>query len=322
MRRYLVQRVLAFLPILIGVSLLVFMAIRLIPGDVITATLGTEAGMLTDTQRESLRRYYGLDRPVSEQYVNWITRAVVGDLGISTRHGKPVTELIAERFPVTLQLALMAVTLGLLVGVPLGIIAAVRYNSILDLLVRLLALAGLVMPGFLVGTLIIFVLSTVFGFLPNAGNFARFNENPGLNLQQMIFPAITLGFAFSASIMRMTRSSMLEVLGEDYVRTARSKGLRERQVVTRHALRNALIPVVTLVGVEMGYLLGGTFIIETLFSLPGLGRLLINAISQRDYALVQGATLFIAFTFVLINLVIDLLYAAVDPRISYERNRA
>ncbi|MBN8590994.1 MAG: ABC transporter permease [Anaerolineae bacterium] len=298
------------------------MAIRLIPGDVITATLGTEAGMLTDTQRESLRRYYGLDRPVSEQYVNWITRAVVGDLGISTRHGKPVTELIAERFPVTLQLALMAVTLGLLVGVPLGIIAAVRYNSILDLLVRLLALAGLVMPGFLVGTLIIFVLSTVFGFLPNAGNFARFNENPGLNLQQMIFPAITLGFAFSASIMRMTRSSMLEVLGEDYVRTARSKGLRERQVVTRHALRNALIPVVTLVGVEMGYLLGGTFIIETLFSLPGLGRLLINAISQRDYALVQGATLFIAFTFVLINLVIDLLYAAVDPRISYERNRA
>lgn len=322
MRRYLIQRVLAFLPILIGVSLLVFMAIRLIPGDVITATLGTEAGMLTDTQRESLRRYYGLDRPVSEQYVNWITRAVVGDLGISTRHGKPVTELIAERFPVTLQLALMAVTLGLLVGVPLGIIAAVRYNSILDLLVRLLALAGLVMPGFLVGTLIIFVLSTVFGFLPNAGNFARFNENPGLNLQQMIFPAITLGFAFSASIMRMTRSSMLEVLGEDYVRTARSKGLRERQVVTRHALRNALIPVVTLVGVEMGYLLGGTFIIETLFSLPGLGRLLINAISQRDYALVQGATLFIAFTFVLINLVIDLLYAAVDPRISYERNRA
>mgnify|MGYP000952836705 CR=1 FL=1 len=322
MRRYLVQRVLAFLPILIGVSLLVFMAIRLIPGDVITATLGTEAGMLTDTQRESLRRYYGLDRPVTEQYVNWITRAVVGDLGISTRHGKPVTELIAERFPVTLQLALMAVTLGLLVGLPLGIIAAVRYNSILDLLVRVLALAGLVMPGFLVGTLIIFVLSTVFGFLPNAGNFARFNENPGLNLQQMIFPAITLGFAFSASIMRMTRSSMLEVLGEDYVRTARSKGLRERQVVTRHALRNALIPVVTLVGVEMGYLLGGTFIIETLFSLPGLGRLLINAISQRDYALVQGATLFIAFTFVLINLVIDLLYAAVDPRISYERNRA
>jgi peptide/nickel transport system permease protein len=321
-RRYLIQRVLAFLPILIGVSLLVFMAIRLIPGDVITATLGTEAGMLTDTQRESLRRYYGLDRPVTEQYVNWITRAVVGELGTSTRHGKPVTELIAERFPVTLQLALMAVTLGLLVGVPLGIIAAVRYNSILDLLVRLLALAGLVMPGFLVGTLIIFVLSTVFGFLPNAGNFARFNENPGLNLQQMIFPAITLGFAFSASIMRMTRSSMLEVLGEDYVRTARSKGLRERQVVTRHALRNALIPVVTLVGVEMGYLLGGTFIIETLFSLPGLGRLLINAISQRDYALVQGATLFIAFTFVLINLVIDLLYAAVDPRISYERNRA
>ncbi len=321
MRRYLIQRLLAFIPILIGVSLLVFMAIRLIPGDVITATLGTEAGMLTDAQRESLRRYYALDRPPIEQYLTWAGKAVMGDLGISTRHGKPVTELIAERFPVTLQLALMAVSLGLVIGVPLGIVAAVRHNSILDLSVRLLALAGLVMPGFLVGTLIIYVLSTVFRILPNAGNFVRFNQDPLLNLQQMIFPAITLGFAFSAAIMRTTRSSMLEVLGEDYVRTARSKGLRDRQVINRHALRNALIPVITLVGVEMGYLLGGTFIIETLYSLPGLGRLLVNAISQRDYALVQGATLFIAFTFVLINLAIDLLYAAVDPRISYERSR-
>lgn len=322
MRRYIAQRLLAFIPILIGVSLLVFGAIRLIPGDVITATLGTEAGMLTENQRAALREYYGLDRPVTEQYLGWAARAVTGDLGLSTRHGKPVTELIGERFPVTLQLAVMAVTLALAVGIPLGIAAAVYNNSPLDLLVRLLALLGLVMPGFLVGTLVIFVLSTVFGVLPNAGNFVRFNENPGLNLQQMIFPAFTLGFAFSASVMRMTRSSMLEVLGEDYVRTARSKGLREGRIITHHALRNALIPVITLVGVEMGYLLGGAFIIETLFSLPGLGRLLVNAISQRDYAVVQGATLFIAFSFVLINLVIDLLYAAVDPRISYERTRA
>lgn len=319
MRRYLLQRLFAFLPILIGVSLLVFTAIRLIPGDVITATLGTEAGMLTDAQRESLRSYYGLDRPVVEQYARWAAGAVTGDLGVSTRHGKPVTDLIGDRFPVTLQLALMAVTLALLVGIPLGILAAVRHNTVFDLFVRMLALAGLVMPGFLVGTLIIYLLSTVFGVLPNAGNFVRFNEDPGLNLRQMIFPAITLGFAFSASVMRMTRSSMLEVLGDDYVRTARGKGLRERRVITQHALRNALIPVVTLVGVEMGYLLGGTFIIETLFSLPGLGRLLVNAISQRDYALVQGATLFIASVFVLINLLVDLVYATVDPRISYDR---
>lgn len=321
MRRYILQRLIAFVPILLGVSLMVFFAIRLIPGDVITATLGTEAGMLTEAQRESLRQYYGLDKPPVEQYFVWLSQAVQGNLGASTRHGKPVLELIGERFPVTMQLALMAVVIGLLVGVPFGILSSVRHNSVFDLLGRLFALAGLAMPSFLVGTLIIYILSTVFKILPNSGNFVRFADNPSLNFQQMIFPAMTLGFAFSASVMRMTRSSMLEVLGEDYIRTARSKGLRERSVIQNHALRNAFIPVITLVGVEMGYLLGGTFIVETLFSLPGLGRLTVNAISQRDYALVQGAVLFIAFNFVLINLLVDLIYAAADPRISYDRQR-
>jgi len=178
-------------------------------------------------------------------------------------------------------------------------------------------LMGLAMPNFLVGTLIIYGLSVYFGILPNAGDYVEFTEDPIRNLEQLIFPALTLGFSFSASVMRTTRSAMMEVLNEDYIRTARSKGLPERTVIMRHGLRNAFIPVLTLVGVEVGYLLGGTVIIEQIFALPGLGRLALNAISQRDYALIQGVTLFIAVTFMLVNLVVDVIYAWLDPRISY-----
>jgi peptide/nickel transport system permease protein len=215
----------------------------------------------------------------------------------------------------------MAMSIALAVGIPLGLLSAIRHNSIIDLLSQLFALIGLSLPNFVIGTLIIYVLSVYFGVLPNAGDYVSLAEDPLRNLQQLFFPAITLGFSFSASVMRMTRSSMLEVLHDDYVRTARSKGLTEIRVITRHALRNALIPVITLIGIEMGYLLGGTFIVEQLFALPGIGRLVVNAISEREYALVQGATLFIAVNFVMINLGIDLVYAIIDPRISYDRNR-
>lgn len=317
MLRYLTQRIIAFIPTLLGVSVLVFVAIRLIPGDAITATLGTEAGMLTEAQRASLEQYYGLDKPPLQQYFVWIGEAVQGNLGYSIRHGKPVLELILDRFPLTLELALMSLFIGLAVGVPFGILSAVYHNSIIDLIGRLFSLIGLAVPNFLLGTLIIYVLSVYFKILPNAGDYVSFAENPLLNIQQLFFPAVTLGSAFAASVMRMTRSSMLEVLGEDYVRTARSKGLAERRVITRHALRNALIPVITLIGVQMGYLLGGAFVVEQIFSLPGLGRLTVNAISQREYALVQGVTLFIALNFVVINLLVDIAYAAIDPRISY-----
>lgn len=319
MLRYLTQRIIAFVPTLIGVSVLVFFAIRLIPGNQITATLGTEAGMLTPAQRESLERYYGLDKPPVQQYFVWLGEAMRGNLGFSIRHGKPVLELILDRFPLTLQLALMSVVIALLVGIPVGILSAVYHNSIIDLLGRLFSLIGLSIPNFLLGTLIIYVLSVYFNVLPNSGNYVSFSNDPLRNVQQLFFPAITLGFAFAASVMRMTRSSMLEVLGEDYVRTARSKGLSENRVVTRHALRNALIPVITLIGVQMGYLLGGAFIVEQIFTLPGIGRLAVNAISQREYALVQGVTLFIALNFVVINLLVDLAYAAIDPRIAYDR---
>ncbi|MEP7291619.1 MAG: ABC transporter permease [Chloroflexota bacterium] len=317
MLRYLTQRAIAFIPTLLGVSILIFGAIRLVPGNAISAMLGTEAGMLTDVQRASLEAYFGLDQPPVQQYFNWLGGVVRGDLGLSMRFGQPVLNLLLERFPVTLQLAIMALIVALVVGIPLGIISSISRNPVIDLIARLFALLGLAMPNFLLGTLIIFVLSVYFRYLPNSGNYVSLYENPGRNLQQMIFPALTLGFAFAASVMRTTRSAMLEVLGQDYMRTARSKGLGERLVVTRHALRNALIPVVTITGVELGYLLGGTVIVEEIFSLPGIGRLVFNAISQRDYALVQGVALFVALNFVIVNLVVDVIYTAIDPRISY-----
>ncbi len=317
MLRYLSQRAIAFIPTLLGVSILIFTAIRLVPGNAITAMLGTEAGMLTETQRASLEAYFGLDKPAVLQYFNWLGGVLHGDFGLSMRFGQPVLDLILQRFPVTLQLAIMALIIALVVGVPLGILSATSRNAFIDLFARLFALLGLAMPNFLLGTLIIFVLSVYFHYLPNSGDYTPLWENPGQNFQQMIFPAITLGFAFSASVMRTTRSAMLEVLGQDYMRTARSKGLGERVVINRHALRNALIPVVTITGVELGYLLGGTVIIEEIFSLPGIGRLVYNAITQRDYALVQGVALFVALNFVVVNLVVDVIYTAIDPRISY-----
>jgi peptide/nickel transport system permease protein len=317
MLRYLRQRAIAFVPTLLGISVLVFVAIRLVPGDAIIAMLGTEAGMLTETQRASLEEYFGLDKPAPVQYVTWLGNIVRGDLGYSVRHSEAVGTIILQRFPVTLQLALMSLIIALLVGVSIGVFSAVYHNSMVDLVGRLFALLGLAIPNFLLGTLIIYGLSVFFGILPNSGDYVDFVEDPLLNLQQLIFPAITLGFSFAASLMRTTRSAMLEIMGEDYVRTARSKGLRERSIIVRHALRNALIPVVTLAGVEMGYLLGGAVIVEEIFALPGLGRLALNAISQRDYALVQGVALFIALNFVLINLLVDLIYAAIDPRITY-----
>ncbi len=321
MFRYIVQRLIAMIPTLIGVTLLVFIAIRLVPGDAIVTMLGTEAGMLTERQRAALEAYFGLDKPAVEQYFSWMGDMLRGDLGFSVRHGKPVLDLIIQRFPVTAELAVVSLVIALSIGITLGTLSAVMHNSLVDLFGRFFSLIGLAAPNFLIATLLIYVLSVYFGILPNAGDYVDFSENPTKNLQQIFFPALTLGFSFSASVMRTTRSAMLEVLGEDYIRTARAKGLRSWTVLFRHALRNAIIPVVTLAGVELGYLLGGAVIIENIFALPGLGRLAFTAISQRDYALIQGTTLFIAVNFVLINLIVDLIYSMVDPRITYDRKK-
>jgi len=318
MRQHLIRRLLASMITLLGISVMVFGAIRLVPGDQITAQLGTEAGMLSDEQRASLERYYGLDRPPVEQYFTWATNALQGNFGFSIRQGREVLPLILERFPVTLELAILSVLIALLIGIPVGIIAALRRNTWIDFFGRVFSMLGLSVPNFLLGTLIIYILSVYFGILPNSGNYVDFFEDPNTNLQQLIFPAITMGFSFAASIMRMTRSAMLEVLNESYVRTARSKGLPERTVILRHALRNALIPVVTLIGIEFGYLLGGAFITEQIFALPGIGRLAINAITQREYALVQGIAMFIVFNFIVINFIVDMIYGLLDPRVTYD----
>lgn len=312
---YVVQRLLTFPLILLGVSVLVFVSIRLVPGDAITAMLGTEAGLLTPAQRSALAAYFGIDQPVWSQYLRWLSGLFQGDLGISSIYGKPVLAIILERFPLTLQLALMSMVIALSVGVPLGVFAATRNEKPSDLIVRMLAMLGQSTPSFVIGVLIIYVLSVFFGFVPAMGTFTPLFVDPLASLSQLIFPAITLGFAFAASVTRISRSAMLDVLSDDYIRTARSKGASQRSVVWRHALPNALIPVVTLSGVEFGYLLGGAVIVEQIFALPGLGRLVLDAITQRDYALVQGTVLFIAFNFLLVNLLVDLAYVALDPRI-------
>lgn len=312
---YVTQRLATFPLILLGVSIVVFVAIRLVPGDAITAMLGTEAGLLTPAQRAALAAYFGIDQPWPVQYWRWLTGLFQGDFGVSVIYGKPVLQVILERFPLTLELAVLAMLIALSVGIPAGVFAATHNEKFSDLAVRIFAMLGQSTPNFVLGLVIIFVLSVVFGMLPAMGEFTPLFVDPLRNLGQLIFPALTLGFAFAASVTRISRSAMLDVLSDDYVRTARSKGTSARDVVWKHALPNALIPVVTLSGVEFGYLLGGAVIVEQIYALPGLGRMVLDAISQRDYALVQGSVLFIALNFMVVNLLVDLAYVALDPRI-------
>lgn len=315
---YPLKRLLVFPVVMFGVSVFVFIALRLVPGDAITAMLGTESGLLTPTQRDALAAYFGLDQNWFVQFWRWLAGVLQGDLGVSTTFGQPVLIIILEHFPLTLELAILSMLIALGLGLPLGIFAATRKNSAADLAVRVIAMIGQSTPSFVVGLLLIFTLSVGFGVLPQMGSFVPFREDPLGNLSQMILPALTLGTAFAAAVIRMSRSAMLDILREDYVRTARSKGMPRRWVIWRHALPNALIPVVTLSGIEFGYLLGGAVLVEQIFALPGLGRVVLEAIQQRDYALVQGSVLFIAFNFMVINLLVDLAYAALDPRIRFD----
>ncbi|MCV0425652.1 MAG: ABC transporter permease [Roseibium sp.] len=315
---YPIKRLLVFPLVMLGVAIFVFVAIRLVPGDAITAMLGTESGLLTPAQRESLSAYFGLDQNWFVQFWRWLAGVLQGDLGISTTYGQPVMTIIWEHFPLTLELAVLSMLIALIIGIPAGIYAATNKDRPSDLIVRIVAMFGQSTPSFVVGLLLVYLLSVGFGVLPEMGTFVPITEDPVANLAQMILPAITLGTAFAAAVIRMSRSTMLDILQEDYVRTARSKGMPRRRVIWRHALPNALIPVITLSGVEFGYLLGGAVLVEQIFALPGLGRTVLNAILQRDYALVQGSVLFIAFNFMIVNLLVDLAYAALDPRIRFE----
>jgi len=299
---------------LLGVSLLTFLFIRLIPGDAIAARLGTSTA-LTPDQLASLRSYFGLDQPLPLQYWNWLTSLLRGDAGYSIRTGRPVFLEIAQRLPATLELALAATAIALAVGLPLGLLSALRPRSRLDVAARIGGLVGLSLPNFWLGTLIIVLFSLYLRWLPNTGGYVDLLQDPLGNLRLLLFPAVTLGLALAAATMRMTRSAMLDVLGADYVRTATAKGLAPRVVVRRHVLKNGLIVVITLLGIQVGQLLGGAVVVEEIFSVPGVGRLLLNAIVQRDYALVQGAVLVIAILFVALNIIVDLLYGYLDPRI-------
>ena len=317
MQRYIARRLIILIPTLLGVSIVTFTLIRLIPGDALDTLIGTQYA-LTEEQAAAMRSYFGIDKPLHEQYWVWLTSALQGDMGYSIRTGKPVLPQILAHYPLTLELTLLATLVAICIGLPIGMLSAVRTNSAVDLFGRFFTLLGLSLPNFWLGTLIILVLSLFFRWLPNTGGYVDFFEDPLTNLKQLIFPALTLGTAMAAAVMRMTRSAMLEVLGQDYVRTARSKGLSEWIVISGHSLRNALIPVITIVAIQMGYLLGGTVIVEEIFSLPGVGRLTLNAIYQRDYAMVQAAILFIAFNFVVINLLADVAYGFTNPTIRYK----
>lgn len=312
---YLFRRLAEALVTLFGVAVLVFLLLRVLPGDEITARIGIEAGAMTDTQIESLRRYYGLDVPVWQQFFSWITSVLQGNLGVSVTSGRPVADLLRAAFPVTLQLALMATVIGSVVGVLVGVFAASRPDSIRDTTGQGFGLLGLGIPDFILASAIVAVLSARFGYFPSAADYVRFTENPLVNIQQQLYPALVLGFALAATVMRTTRSAYLEMANQDFVRTAMGKGVTDRRIRFRHILRNSLIPIVTITGIQLGYLLGGTIIVEEIFALPGMGRLVLTGIAQREYAVVQSTVLVIAATFVLINLLVDLLYAKIDPRV-------
>ena len=314
MGRYLGMRLLGAIPTLLGVTVLTFLFIRLIPGDAIAARLGTSTA-LSPEQLASLRAYFGLDQPLYQQYWTWLTSLLHGDLGYSIRTGRPVLVEITERLPATLELAAAATLIAVAIGLPLGLLSAMRPRSRADVIARIGGLIGLSLPSFWLGTLIIVFFSLYLRWLPNTGGYVDFVHDPLGNVALIVLPAVTLGVALAAATMRMTRSAMLDVLSADYVRTAWAKGLAGAVIVRRHVLKNGLIVVVTLLGIQVGQLLGGTVVVEEIFSIPGVGRMLLAAIVQRDYALVQGGVLVIAILFVLVNIVVDLLYGYLDPRI-------
>lgn len=312
---YILKRFVLAVPVLLGITIVVFLLVRLIPGDVIDTMLGTE-GSLRPEVRQQLRETLGLDRPLVVQYVTWLGDILQGDLGRSLRTGQPIVENLAGKLPITLELAFLSVVMSMVIAIPLGIISALRRNSLADFLVRLVGTFGLSLPNFWLATMLILIASRYFQWGASLVYISLF-EDPVENLKQMLLPSIALALGLTAVVMRMTRSSMLEVLSQDYIRTARAKGVRERWVIYRHALRNALAPVLTVIGIQTGHLLGGAVIVEQIFGLPGLGWFLLNGIYQRDYPAVQAGVLILAGIFVLVNLVVDVLYAYIDPRIQY-----
>jgi peptide/nickel transport system permease protein len=315
MRVYLVKRLLIAVVTLLGMSMLIFVLMRLAPGN-ITDIIFESAGYVDEADRRKLEVELGIDKPVPVQYMRWLGEFVRGDLGKSYRYDLPAWEVIKPRLPVTLELAVLALGFSVVLGVPFGVISAVRRNRPIDYVLRVLSLAGLSMPSFWLGMVVILLLVRSLGWIPSMTYVSPF-DNLGANLFQFLLPALAVGYRSSALIMRITRATMLEVLREDYIRTAWAKGQRQGPVVWRHALKNASLPVITLIGIEFAFLIGGLIVTETVFNLPGVARYLVDAIQFRDYPIVQNLAMLIAVVVVLANLTVDLLYTWLDPRIKY-----
>jgi peptide/nickel transport system permease protein len=315
MYKYVIRRLLLSIPVLLLSSLIVFGLMRVMPGDALTVLMG-ESGNVSAKDLQKLQKELGLDRPYVEQYGIWLWQMVSLNPGYSIFTNEPITVALKKAIPVTLELAALAIVLGLVIAIPIGVLSATRQDTTSDYVGRVVAVSGLSIPDFWLGTLVITFAAIWFHWIPPIG-YVSLWESPWRNLQQFVLPAAILGFRLSAATMRMTRSTVLEVLREDYVRTAWAKGLAGRIVVYKHALKNALIPVITIVGGQLGVLLAGTVVVETIFALPGMGRLTVEAILYRDYPIVQTNVMLVAATLVTLNLVVDLAYAWLDPRIRY-----
>ncbi len=320
MSAYITKRLGGVIPVLIGVSIIVFAIMHLLPGDVARMILmgssDTEA-LVSAEAIETLRDQLGLNKPLPIQYFDWIGGLLRLDAGKSLWSGQPVLQELGQRLPLSAELALLSLVISLLIALPVGILSALRQDTWVDYLFRVVSIGGLALPSFWLGTLLVLFLTVGFDWMPPLG-YVHFKDDPLTNLQQLIWPALVLGYNNAAIVSRMTRSTMLEVLRQDYMRTALAKGLDTRSLMLRHALRNAFLPVLTIIAVQTGHLLGGTVLMETIFTLPGIGRYLVDAISHRDFPVVQAIIVGMAVLFVFLNLLVDILYAVLDPRIRYQ----
>ncbi len=310
---FIIRRLLLLFPVLIIVGIIVFTLIHLTPGDPAAVMLGRDA---TSEQKEALRERLGLNDPFHIQFINWFVDALRLDFGESLFIGKPVTEALLDRVEPTGLLTLYSLTLSILIAIPAGVMAAVRANSFLDRLLMVMSISGAAIPSFFFGILLILLFAVVLGWLPSGG-YTDFGEDPIKHLKYMLLPTVALGFSAAGLLTRLVRSTMLDVLNEDYVRTAYAKGLPARHVILLHALRNALIPVMTVIGISLAGMLGGAVVVETVFNIPGMGRLLVQSVTRRDFPVVQGAVMTVAAIQVLVMLLIDVLYVYVDPRVRY-----
>jgi peptide/nickel transport system permease protein len=316
MGSYMIRRALLLVPMMLGVSLIIFSVLRIVNSDVLVARLG-ESTNVTGAQIHEVKKSLGLDGPIPVQYVRWVGRMLQGDFGFSYYSRKPALPELIKRIPVTLEFAFLAIVVGVVIGVPGGVLGAIRQDGPLDYGTRSFSLLFLSMPSFWLGILFIYITSTWIRSLSPPASFAKFQDNPILNLRSMWAPALILGIQLSAVTMRIARSQALEVMRQDYIRTAWAKGLRERSVIMRHALKNAMIPVITVIGGQIGFLLGGAVVLETVFALPGVGRLTVNSVTTNDYPQVQLNVMFLAVVAILVNFVVDISYGWFDPRIRY-----